>query len=181
VPTDDATRPTAPELPPGVGVAAVGQHLIAVHDHYRRELAQVRDVLRQVAAGVAQVGAVRGQLATMTLRANAWTLGGLCQGQCRILAQHHSVESDAIFPHLRASHSGLGDVLDRLDAEHHAIHRLLDGIDTALVALAHDPTDLAPITAAVDLLTDTLLSHFAYEEHELVGPLARFGFYQGQD
>lgn len=180
MPTDDATRPTAPELPPGAGVAAIGQHLIDVHDHYRRELAQIRDVLRQVAAGVAHVGAVRGELATMTLRANAWTLGGLCQGQCRILAQHHSMEGDAIFPHLREQHGGLGDVLDRLDAEHRAIHVLLDGIDTALVALATDPADLEPITAAVDLLTDTLLSHFDYEERQLVGPLARFGFFPGQ-
>ena len=29
---------------------------------------------------------------------------------------------------------------------------------------------------AVDLLTDTLLSHLSYEERELIGPLARHGF-----
>ena len=29
---------------------------------------------------------------------------------------------------------------------------------------------------AVDLLTDTLLSHLSYEERELVEPLARLGF-----
>ncbi len=29
---------------------------------------------------------------------------------------------------------------------------------------------------AVDLLTDTLLSHLSYEEHQLVEPLARHGF-----
>ncbi len=29
---------------------------------------------------------------------------------------------------------------------------------------------------AVDLLTDTLLSHLAYEERELAHPLAEFGF-----
>jgi hypothetical protein len=31
--------------------------------------------------------------------------------------------------------------------------------------------------AAADLLTDTLLSHLAYEERELVEPLARLSFY----
>lgn len=36
------------------------------------------------------------------------------------------------------------------------------------------------MTEAIDLLTDTLLSHFAYEERELVGPLARHGFFTGQ-
>jgi hypothetical protein len=29
-----------------------------------------------------------------------------------------------------------------------------------------------------DLLSDTLLSHLAYEESELIEPLARFGFYE---
>jgi len=32
----------------------------------------------------------------------------------------------------------------------------------------------------VDVLTDTLLSHLSYEEHELVEPLARYVFYDGQ-
>jgi hypothetical protein len=33
------------------------------------------------------------------------------------------------------------------------------------------------LRAAIDLLTDTLLSHLSYEERELVEPLARLGFY----
>ena len=33
------------------------------------------------------------------------------------------------------------------------------------------------VHAAIDLLTDALLSHFAYEERELIEPLARHGFY----
>lgn len=32
----------------------------------------------------------------------------------------------------------------------------------------------------VGLLTDTLLSHFAYEERELTGQLARYAVYPGQ-
>jgi hypothetical protein len=32
------------------------------------------------------------------------------------------------------------------------------------------------VRAAMDVLTDALLSHFAYEERELVEPLARFGY-----
>jgi hypothetical protein len=31
------------------------------------------------------------------------------------------------------------------------------------------------LEAAVDLLTDALLSHLSYEEHQLLEPLARFG------
>jgi hypothetical protein len=36
-------------------------------------------------------------------------------------------------------------------------------------------TDLQEVA---DLLSDTLLSHLAYEEGELNEPLARFGFYE---
>ena len=36
------------------------------------------------------------------------------------------------------------------------------------------------IQDAIDFLTDALLSHLAYEEQELVEPLARLGFYPGQ-
>ena len=32
----------------------------------------------------------------------------------------------------------------------------------------------------MNVLTDTLLSHLAYEEQQLVEPLARLGFYPGQ-
>jgi hypothetical protein len=38
------------------------------------------------------------------------------------------------------------------------------------------PGDHQELSEAVDLLTDTLLSHLAYEEQELVEPLARHGF-----
>ena len=33
------------------------------------------------------------------------------------------------------------------------------------------------VNATMNLLTDALLSHFSYEERELIGPLARHGFY----
>jgi hypothetical protein len=32
----------------------------------------------------------------------------------------------------------------------------------------------------VDLLSDTLFSHLAYEERELIEPLARYGFYEAR-
>jgi hypothetical protein len=44
----------------------------------------------------------------------------------------------------------------------------------------NDPDDYEPIQSAIDFLTDALLSHLSYEEHEIVEPLARLGFYPGQ-
>jgi hypothetical protein len=181
---DEATRPTAPEPDAQIsfdrrGLAA-GQHLIDVHDHYRDELQQVRDLLGRVAKGITAAGEARGELNRLTIRANDWALGGACQMQCVSLTEHHGTEDEAIFPHLRRSQHNLRDVLDRLDTEHHAIGALFEEIDSALVHLAQHPTDIGPISDAVDLLTDTLQSHFAYEERELVGPLAQYGFFPGQ-
>jgi hypothetical protein len=181
---DESTRPSAPEPDAAVefprrGLAA-GGHLVQVHDHYRAELAQVRDLLDQVRAGITAVGEARGEINAMTLRANDWTLGGVCQAYCVALTQHHTMESGAIFPWLRRSQPDLADVLDRLDAEHLAIHDVLEAVDRALVHLVAHPAELGPVTEAVDLLTDTLTSHFAYEERELIGPLARHGFFAGQ-
>jgi iron-sulfur cluster repair protein YtfE (RIC family) len=177
-------RPSAPE--PGEDVTfsrrgqAVGQHLIDVHDHYRAELEQVRDLLSRVAKGITAAGDARGELNRLTIRANDWALGGACQLQCVSLTEHHGMEDAAIFPHLRQRQPGLREVLDKLDAEHHAIGEVLEEIDAALIHLVQHPADLGPVTEAIDLLTDTLLSHFAYEERELTGPLARHGFYAGQ-
>ena len=53
-------------------------------------------------------------------------------------------------------------------------------VDASLVHLVARPQDIDRVAGAVDLLADTLLSHLAYEENELVEPLARLGFYDNQ-
>jgi hypothetical protein len=74
-------------------------------------------------------------------------------------------------------------VLDRLLEEHHVIADVLEQVDEALVSLVGTDTygrtgaeAFEEIQRALDLLTDTLLSHLAYEERELLHPLARHGF-----
>ena len=64
--------------------------------------------------------------------------------------------------------------------EHHAIHEVLEGVDRALVDLVSGAGDHTGLAAAVDLMTQTLLSHFAYEERQLVEPLTRHGMCAGQ-
>ena len=48
------------------------------------------------------------------------------------------------------------------------------GAPTLYISQSGNTSELAD---AADLLTDTLLSHLAYEERELIDPLARYGFY----
>jgi alkanesulfonate monooxygenase SsuD/methylene tetrahydromethanopterin reductase-like flavin-dependent oxidoreductase (luciferase family)/hemerythrin-like domain-containing protein len=183
-PWDESTRPTRAEP---VGVAypqpEAGRHLVDIHDGLRTELAQLRDVLDQVRRGHLSVGAARSVVNTMTLRQNNWTLGAYCESYCRIVTGHHTLEDRSVFPSLRRADPGLGDVLGRLEHEHEVIHDVLERFDRALVALvgadgtgASGREALDTVQAALDLLTDTLVSHLAYEERELVGPLARHGF-----
>jgi len=112
----------------------------------------------------------------MTLRQNNWTLGAYCANYCRVLTTHHMIEDHSVFPHLRQADKRLAPVIDRLEEEHHAIHEVIERVDQALVTFVTAPDGMATLRAAVDLLTDTLLSHLSYEERELVEPLARLGF-----
>jgi hemerythrin-like domain-containing protein len=182
LPWDESTRPHRPPSPDATyserGRAA-GQHLIDVHDMLRRELSELRELVSQVRAGVLSAGAARSALNEMALRQNDWTLGAFCSRYCRVVATHHSLEDESIFPHL-AREPGLEPVIDRLTEEHHVIHDAIEAVDRALVEHLTHPEDFEPLQAAIDLLTDTLLSHLSYEEHELVEPLARLGFYPGQ-
>ncbi|MDA0165835.1 LLM class flavin-dependent oxidoreductase [Solirubrobacter ginsenosidimutans] len=182
LPWDESTRPHRDPDPDTTYTPrgrAAGQHLIDVHDMLRRELDELRDLVRQVRAGIMTAGAARSELNKMALRQNDWTLGAFCSRYCRVVATHHSLEDDSIFPHL-ARDPGLKPVIDRLTDEHHVIHDAIEAVDHALVAHLTHPDDFEPLQNAIDLLTDTLLSHLSYEERELVEPLARLGFYPGQ-
>jgi len=136
----------------------------------------VRDLVEQVAAGTLDPGLARSDLNRMALRQNNWTLGTFCESYCRVVTVHHTLEDRSLFPTLRRADRRLGPVVDRLAEEHRAIHDVIDRVDRALVAMVTRPDGMAELKAAVDLLSDTLLSHLSYEERELVEPLARLGF-----
>jgi alkanesulfonate monooxygenase SsuD/methylene tetrahydromethanopterin reductase-like flavin-dependent oxidoreductase (luciferase family) len=179
---DESTRPSGPVPDPGRTYTphdqASAQHLIDVHDALRAELAQLYDLMGQVAAGTIDAGRARSHIATMTIRQNNWTLGTYCESYCRVVTTHHTLEDRGMFPHLRRGDARLEPVLDRLAEEHHVIHDLLERVDRALVAFVGDRDGAAGMTqlrSAVDLLSDALLSHLSYEERELVEPLARLG------
>jgi luciferase-like monooxygenase/hemerythrin HHE cation binding domain-containing protein len=179
---DESTRPAGPEPDPDRRYTpdqqAAGKHLIDVHDGLRSELARLRDMVEQVAAGHRSPAAVRSFINRMTIRQNGWTLGAFCASYCRIVAGHHTLEDRSVFPHLRHSDEQLAPVIDRLEQEHEVIADLLERVDQAMLALVTDEDDgMAKAQAVMDLFTDALLSHLSYEERELVEPLARLGFY----
>lgn len=71
-------------------------------------------------------------------------------------------------------------MIERLTDEHLVIHDAIEDVDRALVHHISHRDDFDQLQRSIDLLTDALLSHLSYEEHELVEPLARLGFYPNQ-
>ena len=175
-----AASPAGPATDPaaeyGDAGRALARDLVAVHDHLRSELGQLRDMIAQVAAGSLDPGAARSGISKLTMRQNQWTVGAYCESYCRLVGLHHTIEDTSLFPGLGRLDSRLSPVTARLHEEHEVIAGLLARVDSALVSLVTDPVRGMPLVrAAVDLLTDALLSHLSYEEHQLLEPLARFG------
>jgi len=176
---DEATRPEAAARPRdhySAGQRAAAQHLVDIHDHLRAELDGVRTLVARVLAQVVSPADARSQINVMTMRQHSWSLGAYCQSYCRLLTGHHSLEDAAMLPYLKEAEPDLGPVVDRLEAEHQVVHEVLEEVDRALVRFVGDPSRGDELQEAVDLLTDTLLSHLSYEEHQLVEPLARHGY-----
>ena len=110
----------------------------------------------------------------MALRSNRWAVGAHCAGYNYLLTSHHTLEDRAMLPGLRRADARLGGVLDRLSEEHDIIHHVLERVDQALVDFISGGEEAdGRLRATVDQLSDALLSHLAYEERELVEPLAR--------
>ncbi|MEA2651807.1 MAG: hypothetical protein QOI85_1528 [Chloroflexota bacterium] len=183
-PWDDSTRPRRDRSGPEVRYTDEGRRasklLIEVHDLLRRELSDLRDMLRQVRDGAMQAGDAMAALNEMALRQNDWTLGAVCARYCSVVAQHHGAEDAAMFPHLARSEPQLKPVIGRLTEEHVVIHDAIEEVDRALAQHITRPENHDAIQGAIDYLTDALLSHFAYEEQELMEPLARLGLSPAQ-
>jgi alkanesulfonate monooxygenase SsuD/methylene tetrahydromethanopterin reductase-like flavin-dependent oxidoreductase (luciferase family) len=177
---DESARPLGPAPDPTASYTesdrSYARELVEVHNHLRSELDGLRDMISQVAAGSLDVATARSEINKLTMRQNQWTVGAYCEGYCRLVGLHHTIESTQLFPGLSRLDGRLAPVTARLHAEHEIIASLLSRVDAALVALVTDPVRGMPaLEAAVDLLTDALLSHLSYEEHQLLEPLARFG------
>jgi hemerythrin-like domain-containing protein len=179
---DEATRPTLAESADTTydpDQEAVARHLVDVHDHLRAELTRLHGMVDEVRRGVLTARVARSEVHAMSVRQHNWTLGAYCQSYCGFVNGHHSLEDASVFPHLRRSDPDIAPVLERLSEEHVVIHGLLDRVDTALVSLVQNGDDAAldVVEESLQALGDRLLSHLAYEERELRGPLARHGFY----
>jgi hypothetical protein len=177
---DDADRPartvpsTGAEYTYTTRGRAAARSLKMIHDHLRRELETIRDLVEQVASGDLGMHEAQLGLGQMSMRQNNWALGAYCASYCRLVAAHHGGEDSEIFPNLRWREPALAPVLDRLAHEHVLIHELLDAVDAGLVALVSDDSAVEQMRDTVGTLSDALLSHLAYEELQLLEAFARY-------
>jgi hypothetical protein len=151
------------------------QTLLAVHEHLRQELDQLREIMGQVAAGRTSAAAARSHLHQMTMRQNYWTFGAFCAANCPVVTVHHAIEDAHLFRDLRRADPSLDPVLARLSEEHEAIATLITEVDAALVAMVEDDTRLDDATAAIDRLAAALLPHLQVEEDHLLAPITNLG------
>jgi hemerythrin-like domain-containing protein len=149
------------------------QTLLQVHDHLRQELAEIQRAAAAVTEGRLDPSAARSLINRMTVRQNYWTLGAFCAQYCRVVTIHHTIEDRYMFPALRREDESLSAVLSRLHEEHEIIAGVVERFDRALVAMMTDPSGVEQVRQLASELSAALLSHLAYEEGELLGPLGR--------
>jgi hemerythrin-like domain-containing protein len=139
----------APTLLNDDGTASMATAVLMSHHGFRRDLGRFAAALRGLGLQDAdQAAALRDE----------WSFfRGALHG-------HHEAEDQRLFPFLKAQHSGLGAVIDRLAVEHREIDPLLARGDEAFVQLPATG-DAAVVIAELTRLLD---GHLAFEEAEAI-------------
>ncbi len=175
---DDTTRPLAPKLENLTPRQRLpGRHLAMIHDHFRHNMKVLRDLIAKAEAGELSAEELDARAQSMPLMENYQRFGALCGQHCQIIEMHHSIEDQAIFPHLSPKSEAFRKVVARLVAEHEVVHALLLRLVEKLHTLARDPgpAQFKDVRTVYEALEKLLLSHFGYEE-DFIGDA--LGFYE---
>jgi iron-sulfur cluster repair protein YtfE (RIC family) len=139
-------------------LAAFGIELIEIHDHLRRELADLRQALDE--------HRFDRDSRPRALRAH-------CLAFCAALGKHHTGEDIGAFPLLRKEFPELAPTIAKLADDHglvagilRRLNELLDGLPAEL-----EPADTIRVLGEFDGLAAILESHFGFEERTIVAAL----------
>jgi hypothetical protein len=156
------------------------QELLWVHSMIRRDLDKVRELARDCAAG-ADAAELREEIANLKTNGPLWQLKVNCLHYCRFVHSHHRAEDVMIFPTLRKADPELEPVVDKLEADHREVAKLLDRVEAAADSLTadEDPERRAELVSALSALATTLLAHLDFEERSLEAPLGRMRSWAG--
>jgi hemerythrin superfamily protein len=149
------------------------QELLWIHGILRHDLDIVQRLAIEVSDGKAPE-LVREEIAQLKTKSPLWQLKVNCIYYCRLVHAHHNGEDAHIFPALRRSNPALDPVVDKLEADHRKVSNILDEVETAANDLTRDDCSIArdKLIDALNLLTDHLLAHLAFEE-ESISPTLR--------
>ncbi len=175
---DDSTRPEAPRLEGLTERQRLpGRHLAMIHDHFRSNMAHLRDLIARAAEGEVSPAELKAESENMQMLQNYRQFGALCGQHCQIIHHHHSIEDQAIFPTLGEKSAAFKKVVDRLMQEHVIVHDLLVKLVGAINTLITDPGEqtFADVKTLYEALERVLLSHFGYEEDSIGDAL---GYYE---
>ena len=134
----------------------------------RRDLEAVRE-LATVTANGAPADDVRRELAALKTNGPLWRLKVNCLHYCRFVHAHHGAEDRMLFPALRAADPGLGEAIDKLEADHRQVSDLLDEVEAGAEGLsqAEETETRTRLAGALDELATHLLEHLAFEEESV--------------
>ncbi|HEY2127095.1 MAG TPA: hemerythrin domain-containing protein [Streptosporangiaceae bacterium] len=149
-----------------------------VHDMIRQDLAMIRQLAADAAAGE-PADSIRRGIRALASASPVWQLKAGCLRHCRFVHSHHSHESYLLFPALRQANPALNPVVDKLQADHEHVATLLDEVETATQDLAEPAAGRDRLIAALAALSTDLLAHLAYEEEHIADTLRTFTRWPG--
>lgn len=138
-------------------IVAWDRELRAAHVKLRAALAVARESIDASADG--QAGAATARPVELAL---------YCIGFCTALDAHHRSEDGALFPELRSERPELAPVIEKLMQDHAMLAHLLSSFREA----AERESEPADLHRHLDGIAAIMESHFAYEERQLLAPLA---------
>ena len=109
---------------------------------------------------------IRAGIESLAANGPLWQLRVNCLHYCRFVHSHHSLETHAWFPALRAADPAMNPVVDKLETDHENVAGLLDEVDAAAAQLsdADSPAHRDRLVGALEQLEGDLLAHLDYEE-----------------
>jgi hypothetical protein len=150
------------------------QTLLAVHALIRRDLTTVEQLAADVLDGLPADG-LQEELEALRSNGMLWQFQVSCLRYCRFVHLHHHAEDTEFFDELEETNPAIGQVVERLRAEHRAVSDYLDAVEAAARALTEDDSRDArrAVADALDLLKGHLLGHLEYEERNVAGTARR--------
>jgi hypothetical protein len=153
------------------------QELLHIHGLIRADLAKV-ELLAEDCAGGAAPEELRKRIAELKSSSLLWQLKLGCLRHCRFVHGHHGLEDRAVFPSVRRVAPELGPAIDRLEADHRDVARLLHEVEAAAFEVEVDG-GRERLIEGLTTLSRTLLDHLAREERDLEPALAKMGSWLG--